>query len=200
MCGKGYHEPLHWFAGASVPKNRSCTLVLRQARASKVTGPWTIDDGARGSFFTDAISRPCVEGPTIVRGVHGEWLMIFDAYRSDCVLFAPPQPSQKQCDSVGDHPPAAAALQLARSEIERARGRGVCAYEPSRRGFGALRSDDLRSWVDISGEVSAPPDSKHGSALRLPDEAWQKVCARSKAGHRSPFAQACGDRAHGTRA
>jgi len=50
-----------------------------------------------GDFFTDAISRPCCEGPALLRAPPGAavnggpggrgWILIFDQYRDDCTLF-----------------------------------------------------------------------------------------------------------------
>ena len=58
---------------------------------------------------------------------------------------------------------------------------GRCAYEPSRRGFGAMRSEDLATWVDVSGRVSSPPEHKHGTALRLPGSVGGGVRGRPRA-------------------
>ena len=53
-----------------------------------------------------------------------------------------------------------------------------------------MRSEDLRTWTDVSGRVSSPPDHKHGTALQVPEEAWRQVCAV----RRTPFAVACTQR------
>ena len=70
----------------------------------------------------------------------------------------------------------------------------MCAYEPSRLGFGAMVSDDLKTWRDVSGQVSAPPFHKHGTALRVPPRAWRAICDDA-AKRKSPFEAVCAERA-----
>ena len=84
--------------------------------------------------------------------------------------------------------------------MQRARGAerpDRCAYEPARRGFGAMTSRDLATWTDVSGSVKAPPEHKHGSALRLEPEAWRAVCEEA-ASNGSPFERICRERGERT--
>ena len=53
---------------------------------------------------------------------------------------------------------------------------GQCAFEPARKGFGGMVSDDLRRWTDASESVEVPEDYKHGTALTLNREARNAVC------------------------
>jgi hypothetical protein len=175
-CGPPYEEPLEWEYGGTLRTNSSCSLVLRQARAPRATGPWVVDRSARGEFFTDAISRPCVEGPTAIRAPDGAWLLLFDNYRTDCLLLAPnDQRDVIDCGSVAGRSPSQVGLRFAA-----ARPGGRCAYAPQQLGFGALRSTDLVSWADISGDVRVPARHKHGTAIRLTARAWRGVCAGAR--------------------
>ena len=203
LCGRPYDAPLEWPYRKPLHTNASCSLVLRIARAKHPTGPYKYDPSARGAFFPDAISRPCVEGPTALRLSNGSWLLLFDSYRTDCLLIAPPeaQPDTAgggaECGVVAGRRAEEAGMALQPNWRSRD-GRRACAYEPARRGFGAMRSDDnLRTWTDISGRVSAPADHKHGSALRLPMEAWRSVCGEAGT-TRSPFLRICREREHRT--
>lgn len=157
-----------WTLG-SEPKasEGACTLVIRQARAANATGPWTADPCARGVFFPSAISRPCAEGPAPLRLPSGETLLLFDGYRTDCPLLAPPP-----CDQI--HSQRAAAVGLVAAP-ERTTG-GQCSYLPARKGFGALLSRDLCEWVDVSASIDIPAEYKHGTAIDLPPEALRAVC------------------------
>ena len=65
-------------------RNASCSLVLRQAVSTEPMGPWTDDPNAQGAYFPGAISRPCVEGPSLLRAPDGGYILLFDAYRTDC--------------------------------------------------------------------------------------------------------------------
>lgn len=194
LCGPPYAAPLEWRLGAALHRNSSCSLVLRVARARKATGPWHFDASARGAYFADAISRPCVEGPTAVRALDGSWLLLFDNYRTDCILLAPRDDSGA-CVRVAGQPASAQGLRLSNRQAaasdEDGDGGGWCAYEPIRRGFGALRSTDLKAWVDVTGEVHAPEEHKHGTALRLTAKAWAQICDEPAG---SPFERICFDR------
>ena len=194
LCGRPYDAPLEWRYGSALHTNASCSLVLRQARASKATGPWRPDLAAHGSFFSDAISRPCVEGPTIVKSPdERSWILLFDNYRSDCLLLVPRDDTDVvPCSTVAGRPAGDAGLRL--SHRGSAHADGMCAYEPSRQGFGAMVSDDLRTWTDISGSVSAPPFHKHGTAIKLLPRAWKGICDEAQE-RRSPFAAICSERA-----
>ena len=165
-----------------------------QARAERATGPWHVDTSAQGAFFPDALSRPCVEGPTVIRTPDGAFLALFDAYRTDCLLLAQ-RDADGRCTRVGGRPASAVRLQHAGER------HGLCAYEPSRKGFGAMRSVDLQTWVDVSGSVRVPENYKHGSALELPPRAWQAVCAATATQPRQRrdalFGQVCKERAAG---
>jgi hypothetical protein len=187
LCGRPYTAPLEWNFGGPVHRNASCSLVIRMARARSPTGPWHADPHAHGAFFSDAISRPCVEGPTALQEPNGSWLVLFDNYRSDCVLLAPPEGGT--CGALAGRPAATVGLRR-RYQAERA---GRCAYESARQGFGAMRSHDLHSWHDVSGAVSAPPFYKHGSALRPDAAQWRAVCAHA-ATSGSPFERVCRER------
>ena len=107
-CGKGYETPLEWTVGADY-RNASCALVLRQALAAAPIGPFRDDARAAGAFFPFAISRPCIEGPSVLRAPDGSWILLFDAYRTDCTLLAPASASGR-CELVGGHAPAVANL------------------------------------------------------------------------------------------
>ena len=75
-------ERREWTAGrAPLASRGDCTLVLRVATASNVTGPWRVDTSVEGSFFSGAISRPCAEGPTAVRDRGGDLVLLFDGCR-----------------------------------------------------------------------------------------------------------------------
>ena len=191
LCGHPYAAPLEWPLGKALHTNASCSLVLRMARSDSPTGPWRPDTDAKGAFFPDAISRPCVEGATILRQPNREWLLLFDSYRTDCHLIAPPEGGT--CGTVGGR--RAEEMGMQRSHAAERPGR--CAYEPARRGFGAMTSRDLVTWTDVSGSVKAPAEHKHGSALRLEPEAWRAVCeeAVSKS---SPFERICRERGERT--
>ena len=147
-----------WDAGGTLWANRTCTLALRLARApSGVQGPFTPVALGQTPFWDDALSRPCVEGPSVL-WLKGSCLLLFDSYRPDCPLFthAPPP-----CQRVP-------GLALIAQTPE-------CAYQ-STRGLGALRSDNLRDWSDVSDDVRAPAHHKHGTALRLPRDALCSIC------------------------
>ena len=190
LCGPPYDAPLEWKFGSALHRNASCSLVLRVARANRATGPWRFDSSSRGSYFSDAISRPCVEGATAVRAPDGAWLLIFDNYRTDCLLLAPRDDGRK-CMLLAGRPASAQNLRLSSGRQADADEGGACAYEPIRRGFGALRSTDLSTWIDITGEVGAPEDHKHGTALRLTPKAWEQVCEEPRG---SPFERVCFNR------
>ena len=56
-------------SGRYHPNASLCTLVLRAAHAPHSAGPWTplSEEEAKGPYFPRALSRPCVEGPSILR-------------------------------------------------------------------------------------------------------------------------------------
>ena len=194
LCGHPYAAPLEWPYRKALYTNASCSLVLRIARSASPFGPWIPDTSTSGAFFPDAISRPCVEGPTVLKEPNGSWLILFDSYRTDCLLTAPPEGLAPhgylpECGIVAGRPAEDAGMRRLPSQERH----GRCAYEPSRRGFGAMRSEDLATWVDVSGEVSSPPEHKHGTALRLPKEAWAAVCEEA-ASNGSPFESICRER------
>ena len=58
---------------------------------------------------------------------------------------------------------------------------GLCAFEPRRRGFGGMVSDDLRRWTDVSESFDVPEGYKHGAAIALSREALNAVCLPSAA-------------------
>ena len=148
--------------------NGSCTLVLRQATARTARGPWTPDARASGGFFPGAISRPCVEGAAALRLGPRRYAALFDAYRTDCELMAPPP-----CTLLDGAPPARSGMRL---RAEGSAAGGQCAFEPVRKGFGGMVSDDLLRWTDTSESVEVPEDYKHGTALTLNREARNAVC------------------------
>ena len=199
-CGKGFEALLEWTLGQEL-RDTPCSLVLRQARASKAVGPWQADARASGAFFPHAISRPCVEGPTIIRAPEpvGGWYALFDAYRTDCTLYAPA--GEHGCAEVGGQPAASSGLRLASTDEEMESGRTGqlnqtrCAYQTAQRGFGALHSADLTSWRDITGLVSTPAGYKHGTALMLPDERWHSICETATKSSQGAFRWACRQRA-----
>ena len=51
-----------------------------------------------------------------------------------------------------------------------------CSFLPRRPGFGALRTADLRVWEDVSGNLRAPPDYKHGTVVPLDHDARLAAC------------------------
>lgn len=210
-CGKGFEAPLEWTLGQEL-RDTPCSLVLRQARASKAAGPWLDDARATGAFFPHAISRPCVEGPTVIRApeVVGGWYVLFDAYRTDCTLYTPA--GKHGCDEVGGQPAASSGLRLASTDEDLKSGRALdrqsrgqqqnqrrCAYQTAQRGFGALHSADLTSWRDITGLVSTPADYKHGTALMLPDVVWQSICETATKSSQAAFRRPCLQRARSLR-
>ena len=171
-CGKGYDTPLEWTVGGDY-RNASCALVLRQATSAHPSGPWKDDARAAGGFFPHAISRPCVEGPSLLQAADGGWLVLFDAYRTDCTLLA--RRTAAGCAQVGGAPAASYGMQA----TETANAKKFCAYQTTRRGFGALRSADLAHWTDVSASVSTPADYKHGTAIKLPAQARTTICEQA---------------------
>lgn len=158
-----------------------CTLVLRQLAAWNASGPWLVDECARGDYFPgNTISRPCVEGPTPLQLDTGETLILFDSYRLDCTMLTPPPCEEAR---VGGAAAADVGLRPASSAP-----RGQCAYVPARKGFGALVSRDLCHWKDISGAVVTPEAYKHGTALALRGAARDAACASQASG---PLAALC---------
>ena len=151
-----------WDAGGELKANRSCTLALRLARALSVLGPFTPAPLGRTPFWTDSLSRQCVEGPTVLR-VRKQWIVIFDGYRRDCPLFLRGAPACQRLPG----------LTLTEHPTEQA---PQCKYQGSQ-GFGALRSVNLLDWQDVSDEVRLPSHHKHGTALRLRREALCSICA-----------------------
>ena len=91
-----------------------------------------------------------------------QWLVIFDGYRRDCPLFVRTPSCQRR-----------PGLTLTAQSP-------VCAYQ-SAQGFGALRSDNLQDWQDVSDEVRLPAHHKHGTALRLRRDALCSICAEAAA-------------------
>lgn len=55
-------------------------------------------------------------------------------------------------------------------------GEPRCAYKPARKGIGALASADLRTWLDVTGNVRVPVGYKHGTAVKLDAVALEAVC------------------------
>lgn len=151
-----------WDAGGTLWANRTCTLALRLASAPSVLGPFAPVTLGQTPLWADALSRQCVEGPSVLRAKQS-WLVLFDSYRTDCPLYtrAPP-PCQRL-------PGLALTAQAP-----------ACTYQ-STRGFGALRSDNLRDWRDASDELRAPAHHKHGTALHLRREALCSICAAAEA-------------------
>ena len=162
-----------WTLGAPDGGNAGCTLTLKQLRARSIEGPWVADAAARGPFFPGAISRMCVEGASALELPLGRWLLLFDQYRSDCTLLAPPP-----CGTIGGEP--ARTLGLAADSPERVGD--MCTYATERAGFGGMTSLSLGAWREASAHVRAPKDYKHGTALRLPRSALEAVCKKA-----SPF-------------
>ena len=144
----------------------------RQATAPTARGPWTPDARATGGFFPGAISRPCVEGAAALRLGPRRYSVLFDAYRVDCELRAPPP-----CARLDGAPPERSGMRL-RAGADAA---GLCAFEPRRRGFGGMVSDDLRRWTDVSESFDVPEGYKHGTAIALSREALNAVCLPSAA-------------------
>lgn len=153
--------------------NGTCTLVLRQATAPTARGPWRPDVAASGGFFPGgAISRPCVEGAAALRLAPRSYLVLYDAYRTDCTLRAPPP-----CDALAGAPPRRCGMGLvATGEAAGGAGGASCSFEPNRRGFGGIESADLRTWSDVSETIEAPVDYKHGTAVALGPEARGAAC------------------------
>ncbi len=156
-----------WQVGRAPWRNESCTLVLRLAVADKIEGPWRVDAAARGAFFPRALSRPCVEGPTALPLGNGATLVLFDAYRLDCVVYAPPP-----CGTIAGMQPSAYNMQPA-PRLNDPDSHASCAYRPSRKGFGGMISDDFVRWRDVSHKVYMPVGYKHGTAVRA---SRQLVC------------------------
>jgi len=196
-------------------REQGCTLVLRQAVAPTPFGPW-VDADATGEIFADAISRPCTEGAAILPAPIGGWILLFDQYTDMCILHRSLETDKRVaadhgiamraagessgCGIVAGRPAAEVGLveieerptrgNAARgpSEASSSIDEGVerCAYRTARKGIGALMSEDLRSWREITGQVSVPAGYKHGTAVKLDQRALRAVCtARWEQG---PFA------------
>ena len=142
-----------WRAGAHLGADTGCTLALRIARAPTLRGPWGRAPLGDTPAFTNAISNPCAEGPTVVRA-GGEWLVYYDTYRTDCPLLAP---------RVGGGCAPRAGLELVGER------RGACEYR-GRGGISALASDNLRDWAEAGGLERPPPrEHKHGTIVGFAD-------------------------------
>ena len=119
--------------------------------------------------------RGGLEGPAPFRLPSGEWLVLVDAYRDDCTVFEPPP-----CDgtTVGGAEASAAAMRAGAAD-----GVGAdapprsCAFSPSRKGFGAIKSSGgaLNRWVDVSAQVSAPEGYKHGTVVTIARSRWKEI-------------------------
>ena len=126
----------------------------------------------------------------------GSYVAIFDSYRADCTLFAPSEAADGSCGLFSGRPAAEVGLQSLETQQQQQQqqhaSKRLCGYVPARRGLGAMRSRDLKTWVDISGNVHAPPEYKHGSALRLTGSARRTVCeATVSGGGPAPFQRIC---------
>ena len=172
-------ERLEWRLNEPVEASSGCTLVLRQARARNLSGPWVRDGRARGGFFPGAISKQCVEGPAVLKLQRGRFLLLFDQYRSDCFLSAPPP-----CGAIGGVP--SAELGLAPVAVA---GHGGCNYTTASTGFGAMLSTDLRVWSDVSARLKAPAGYKHGTPLKLTAQALRAACGDKALERGSPLAR-----------
>lgn len=185
--------------------NASCTLALRLMRAPSVLGPYEKVELAQAPVWRDAISRPCAEGPTLiplrsaagdtrsrapapaaglppVAGLQPGWLLLYDGYRSDCVLLwdgAGVAARERGGMAYGVNASGAceprsglrlvdgkeAELTSEQQQFGQTGGRR-CIYMGDS-GFGALHSSDLRSWRDVSEGVIIPRHHKHGTAQQL---------------------------------
>ena len=63
----------------------ACTDVLRLARADSVHGPFAPAELSKTPWWGNALSRPCVEGPTVLSRPT-DFLVVYDGYRTDCPL------------------------------------------------------------------------------------------------------------------
>jgi hypothetical protein len=41
--------------------------------------------------------------------------------------------------------------------------------------MGAVKSDDLENWIDISDQVSFPEGARHGSIIRISKKEFEKL-------------------------
>jgi len=160
-----------WNAGGLLLANTSCTLALRLSRAPSLLGPFSPAPLGQTPLWSNAISRQCAEGPSVlrmtggaiqqktgVRWAHTDWLVLYDGYRGDCQLATnhvmPCRPIAGEVLSV-EQP--------------------FCTYT-SRQGFGALQSPNLRDWQDVSDGLNFPKLHKHGTAMRLSPKALCSIC------------------------
>ena len=135
-------------------------------RAPSLFGPYDAAPLMHTPVWNDAISRQCAEGPTLVMPPQGGWLLLYDGYRTDCVLhWSWEQVTHGAC--------------MLRSGLELI---GFDEHECQYRGtggFGALYSHDLRTWRDVSTEshgLRIPRTHKHGTALQLRRAALCTIC------------------------
>ena len=111
-------------AGSSpLARNASCTLAMRLLRATSVLGPYEPVALEHTPVWSDAISRQCAEGPTLIplppaprmdvaatgtaNDLAGGWLLLYDGYRTDCALLWNDEP--------GGASPSSAAAAAART-------------------------------------------------------------------------------------
>ena len=78
-------------------------------------------------------------------------------------IVAPPP-----CSLLDGAPPARSGMRL---QAEGPAAGGQCVFEPARKGFGGMVSDDVLRWTDTSESFEVPDDYKHGTALILNREA-----------------------------
>ena len=194
--------------------NASCTLALRLMHAPSVLGPYEKVELAQAPVWRDAISRPCAEGPTLiplrsaagdtgsrapapaaglplVAGLPPGWLLLYDGYRSDCVLLwdgAGAAARERGGTTYGVNASGAceprSGLRLVdgkeaglTSEQQQfvQKGGWRCIYM-GESGFGALHSSDLRSWRDVSDGLIIPRHHKHGTAQQLSPMGLCGIC------------------------
>ena len=90
---RGMRAP--WRAGGAMVANRpftnasSCRDVLRLARATSVLGPFEPAPLGLTPWWSNALSRACVEGPTVLPRKN-DYLVIYDGYRVGCPHASPP--------------------------------------------------------------------------------------------------------------
>mmetsp|Transcript_13506 Transcript_13506/g.34643 ORF Transcript_13506/g.34643 Transcript_13506/m.34643 type:complete len:204 (+) Transcript_13506:501-1112(+) len=165
-------------------------------------GPYERVPLERTPVWSDAISRQCAEGPTLVplrasedssgkgasypgsETLAGGWLLLYDGYRTDCALLWGDKESDHRTGGRSSREtcakrsglrivPDLSEARLAPSFTEAEHPR--CIYMGAG-GFGALHSADLRTWRDVSAEVNIPRNHKHGTAVRLPRASICQIC------------------------
>ena len=150
--------PFAWHPGGELRASEGCTLALRLATASSAIGPFEVARVGRTPIWEDTISRQCAEGPTVLQ-LERRTLVLYDGYRGDCSLLTK---ATEPCPAFPGNVLDAASP--------------TCSYKGSF-GYGAIATEDLVDWSDVSQEIRIPRGHKHGTALRLTLAALCSICS-----------------------